>query len=429
VIDVLDEPEIATLRVKRVAVSGGMFVLIGGAIWQLSNFLFNAVAAHALGPAGYATVAAIVGFAYLFGPAFVALQTVASRTTTDLVVGGRGSAIRGTLRFYTKRVLGAGTAASLLVTLASAWIAHVLRVPSVVPIVIIGTTFVFSSWSHLQRGVLQGAKLFAPLGVSSAFEGIMKLGACAILLHLVMTGSVTGPILAIPVAAAAAVCFNEVLLRRLPRSESGPRPVDHPIGYSVSTLATLILLAMLLSADVIVGKRYLPAGYAGIYAAVSLAAKIAFFPAAPLAAFLFPLWSERAERGEDGRKVFLVGVGIMAAIAGAVEVVYLVAPSFVVDRLFGSAFHDASGYLAWAGPVFFLYAVVYLSAMYLLAAKNQLAMWLLSGALVSQLAALYAVHSSVDRIGGVEATVFGVAAAASFATVMAVGRRRAATTP
>ena len=75
-IDVLDEPEIATPWVRRVALSGGMFVLIGGAIWQLSNFLFNAVAAHALGPAGYATVAAIVGFAYLFGPVFVALQTI-----------------------------------------------------------------------------------------------------------------------------------------------------------------------------------------------------------------------------------------------------------------------------------------------------------------------------------------------------------------
>jgi hypothetical protein len=71
---------------------------------------------------------------------------------------------------------------------------------------------------------------------------------------------------------------------------------------------------------------------------------------------------------------------------------------------------------------------VYLSAMYLLAAKNQLAVWLLSAALVSQLAALYAFHSSVDRILGVEATVFGLAAAASFATVMAVGRRRAAPT-
>jgi O-antigen/teichoic acid export membrane protein len=108
-------------------------------------------------------------------------------------------------------------------------------------------------------------------------------------------------------------------------------------------------------------------------------------------------------------------------------VVYLAAPSFVVDRLFGSAFSDASGYLAWAAPVFFLYAVVYLSAMYLLAAKDRLAVWVLSGALVSQLAALYAFHSSVDRILGVEATVFGVAAAASFMTVMAVGRRRAAT--
>jgi O-antigen/teichoic acid export membrane protein len=426
VIDVLDEPEIAGLRVRRVALSGGMFVLIGGATWQLSNFLFNAVAAHALGPAGYATVAAIVGFAYLFGPVFVALQTVASRTTTDLVVEGRGSAIRGTLRFYTERVLGAGAIASLLVALASVWIAHVLRVPSVVPIVIIGTTFVFSSWSHLQRGVLQGAKLFGPLGISSAFEGIMKLLACGILLHLVMTGSVTGPILAIPVAAAAAVCLNEILLRRLPRSESGPRPVDHPIGYSVSTLATLILLAMLLSADVIVGKRYLPAGYAGIYAAISLAAKIAFFPAAPLAAFLFPLWSERAERGQDGRKVFLAGVAIMAAVAGAVEIVYLAAPSFVVDRLFGSAFHEASGYLAWAAPVFFLYAVVYLSALYLLASKDRLAVWVLSAALVSQLGALYAFHSSVQRILGVEATVFGVVAAASFTVVLVRGRRRAA---
>src|SRR5207244_1441096 len=45
--------------------TSGAIVVAGTGVFQISNFLFNSIAARALGPAGYGDLAAVIGIIYL----------------------------------------------------------------------------------------------------------------------------------------------------------------------------------------------------------------------------------------------------------------------------------------------------------------------------------------------------------------------------
>src|SRR5207237_3582481 len=201
--------------------------------------------------------------------------------------------------------------------------------------------------------------------------------------------SATAAVRAVPVAPASAAGLNWALLRFLPGSGERSRPVAHPYRYSFVTLATLILLAALSSADVIAGRHYLGASTAGLYAAVSLSGRVVFFATASLTYFLFPIFSQRQDLGSDGRRGLVAGLGIVALVSSAIVAVYFLAPRLFIQSLFGARFATAGHYIGWMGIAFGLYGAGYLTAMYLLSQKRHVGLLILGCALVVQMAGLY----------------------------------------
>src|SRR6266545_3098776 len=378
------EPGRIAVSPTRLLVTGGALVAAGSFVWQLSNFAFNSVAAHLLGPGRFGDLAAMTALAYLAGPVFLSIQTVASRTSTPLAMSGQLPRIRGLLRYYTIRLVLFGLVAWAAVAAFSPMVARIIHLPSPVPVAIVGSVFVLFSVTHLQRGVLQGTQAFGPYGLSAAFEGIMKIVAAAVIVWL--------------------------LLRFLPRPDEPVRPVTHPYGYSLTTLATLLLLAVLLSADVIAGRHYLGQNTAGLYAAVSLSGRIVFFATTSMTFFLFPIFSERHDRGSDGRVSLAAGLSALAVLSVLIVAGYFVSPHLLIQPLFGHRFAGAGGYIGWMGIAFGLYGATYLTAMYLLSQKRLLALPILGCAVLLQMAGFYTFHSSIEHLIGVETVVFGAAA-------------------
>jgi O-antigen/teichoic acid export membrane protein len=408
--------------------AGGAVVFAGTFVWQFSNFAFNSVAAHLLGPGRYGDLAAITGLTYLAGPVFLSIQTVTSRESTTLAMGGDISEVRGLLRYYTIRLALFGLACWGVVAALSGFVARVVHLPSAAPIAMLGSVFVLFSVTHLQRGVLQGTQAYGRYGLSAAFEGVVKVVA-AVAILLLMVRTATAAVLAIPVAAASAVGLNWALLRFLPGSGERSRPVAHPYRYSFVTLATLILLAALASADVIAGRHYLGATTAGLYAAVSLSGRVVFFATASLTYFMFPLFSERQDRGTDGRRTLAAGLAVVALVSSLIVAVYFLTPGLLIHPLFGERFAVAGRYIGWMGIAFGLYGGAYLSAMYLLSQKRHAGLLILGGAVLLQLTGLYVFHASITRLIAVQAVVFAAAAAGLIAVALATrpGARRIST--
>ena len=279
----------AAVRPARL-VTGGAAVVAGTAMFQLANFLTNSIAARVLGPASYGDLAAIVGLVYLSSPFFVSLQTVASRVTTTTISQGQGRRVRGLLAYYAARLIVVVALGCAVLALGSGIVARAIRVPSALPIALLSVVFVLSLLTHLQRGVLQGAHRFLQFGASSAIEGWTKVLVAAVILRWI-SASPAAVIVALAVAGTVGAVANWVMLRSMPPSEYGIMPEAHPYRFSAQTLGTLLLLAMLLSVDVIAANRYLPEAAAGIYAALSLTAKTVFIGF--VIAWRFAIWPTR----------------------------------------------------------------------------------------------------------------------------------------
>jgi O-antigen/teichoic acid export membrane protein len=244
--------------------------LLFGAIlfWHLSNFAFNAIGARLLGPSQYGTLAAATALLYVASPFFFSVQTVASRLTTRLYSRSEWDRLHGLLRYYGKRLAAGGFLLAGAVAIGSSALARFLRISSPMPIAILGIAFGSSLITHLQRGVLQGSLRFARYAFSTVMEGAVKIVAAVSLLVLVSRDA-NAAVLAVVISSLLAVAVNWALLGFLPASRTTV-PLSQVYRYSLVTLSSLLLLAILLSVDLLAAKRYLDPHTAGLYAAVSL---------------------------------------------------------------------------------------------------------------------------------------------------------------
>jgi O-antigen/teichoic acid export membrane protein len=390
-------------------VRAGAPVFAATMLWQLSNFVFNAAGARLLGPATYGSLAAAVGLLYLVNPILTTIQTVASRETTGYISSGRLSELRGAMWFYGWRLGGAGAVAFVALVAASPWISGFLKINTTGPVIVLAAALPLWCIALLQRGVFQGSQRFGRLAISTAVEAVAKIASAIALLTLFWRGA-TGGMLAVVIGATSALLVGALMLRYLPYSELRHVPRVHPARYTLITLATVVLLAVLLSTDTLAAKHYMSAETAGLYAGVSICGKIAYFITSVLSIYLFPLFSAHHDRGQDARK--RLGMALAMILGGALLVagIFSVAPQLVVTPLLGDRFGAAGQFVGLAGFAFGLYGCVYLCAMYLLAQRQAAVIAILGVAACGLIVGLYASHSTIPQVLHVLVVTFGLTA-------------------
>jgi O-antigen/teichoic acid export membrane protein len=301
-------------------------------------------------------------------------------------------------------------------------VAHFLHVRSAAAIAIVLCGLALSLLTHCQRGVLQGSGRFGRLALSTIVEALVKVGGAAAILTM-SSRSVDGAVAAIPLAAGCTLLANAAMLRFLPRDASARAAGFRRPGSSIATVATFALLALLLSADILAAKRFLPPHAAGLYAAVSLCGKTTFFATSAVSVFLFPLFSAQRERGEPGRRLLGGAAALVIAVSVAMVTIFTFAPGIVLDPLFGARFAAVAPYLGTIAIAFGGYAVSYLTAMFLLARGRRIGVPVLSAVAAVQIGGLILEHGSVAAIVHVQLVTLTLGAVALLAAAVFAGDR------
>lgn len=409
----------------RAVASSATLVFASTLAWQLAGFLFNAVGAHALGPSKYGVLAASVGLLALVTPVMTAVQAVSSRETTSVLASAGPRAVASATRHYGWRVLAASAVGGAAVCAASSGIASLFRLGSVLPVILVGISVPLYVPSHFLSGVLQGSEQFGRFALETVIEATAKMVLAVALMAFVWQVPSAG-LLAIVLSAGCGLTVNAVLVRGyLPRIGHDSVAVElpkAPVRDAVATLATFVLLAILLSVDTLVAKHYLPAHEAGLYAGVSLTGKIVFFATSALGVLVFPIFSRHHDVGADSRRWLVLALATAGVIIAAVVAVLALAPSLVVRVLLGSSYESVDGYVAWMGAAFGIYAIAYVLATYLLAQRRRVLTVALFVAVLVQLAGYFAFHSSIAQFIGVAAAAYTVAAVFTFALILVGGQ-------
>jgi O-antigen/teichoic acid export membrane protein len=245
----------------------------------------------------------------------------------------------------------------------------------------------------VERGALLGFQEYRVVGISLAFEQLMRL-VLGLLLVAAVSGDdaeITAAFLGTPMALVAVGLWLLLPLRRhLPTARHAQEhPLRELVRRAAVPVAALGLVAWLQDGNVIVVKHLATDDDAGDYAAAAVAAKAIMWVAVGLSLYLVPEAARRTHLGQRATGVFARTLGLIALIATPMVLVYAVLAETVLRVAF--EFTGAAEALPWLGLAMSLLAVTYLAVQYQLALHKAAFIGLLAAAAVAQPAVMIAI--------------------------------------
>ncbi len=359
--------------------------LLNNAIQLVFVVLFTRL----LGADGYGALAAIISGFLILMVGGQSIQVAAAREATLGHLGTDGR-LRATLQTWTRQLVIATAVLGVLGVLIRQPLADLLGTPEH-PWAVAGLPATGSLWLllSLQRGVLQGLRLYGPVGMSIIGEAGGRI-VCSLVLWGVGLG-VAGAYLGNPLAfVLMSLWLSRVLSRRLgsptppakavaadTTDHGAARPLLGLVGDNWIPIVGLLLLAVLQNVDVIVGRHRFSGDSSGSYAAAAVAAKSVVWVAIGVGLQLLPEATRRAAAGLDPRPALLRALAVLAAVATPALLIFALMPHFLMKVAFGPDLTLAADALPVLGVAMTLLAVAYLTVQYMVALGELKFVWVL----------------------------------------------------
>jgi len=279
----------------------------------------------------------------------------------------------------------------------SSWlIADFLRIPSPLPIILMGLLLALAVILSVPRGALRGLQKFGQLGLNISLEAFIRLLLGILLVSLGL--GVNGAILAYGLAYLAAIALVLMPLRFLFHLQNKTIDVSSIYKFSLPALTMSICLAVMTNVDLIFVKHFFTSEEAGVYTVVSVLGKVIFFVSTAFTIPMFPLVSELHIRGENTLSILKKSLFYVISFSGIVMAAYWLSPSFIVHTLYGPSYTPAVPLLGAMGIAMGLIALVMVYTAYLLALKDMRFVKVLLGCTFLQIILLSLFHHTLLQV-------------------------------
>jgi O-antigen/teichoic acid export membrane protein len=396
---------------------------VAAMVANLVGLAFTLVFTRLLGQSDYGSLGALISTFIILTVAGYALQTTVAREVSGALAAHDPEAGRG-VRRWVRRLTLLAVAAAVVGLLAREPLAAVIGVPDV-PWGAGSTLLAGALWLVLsvERGALLGFQRYRLVGVSIVGEQMARLAFGIMLAEAGL--HTTGAFLGTPLALAAVAAILWVPLHV---QVAGAPDVELP-GHRLRDLAVrawapicaLGLIAWLQDGNVIVVKHLASDHDAGAWVAAAVAAKAIIWIAVGLAAFLVPEVARRGG-GEDARPILLRIMGLIAALAVPMVLIFAVAADLVLHKILHV--HGAEGALPLFGLAMSMLALTYLATQYQLALHRSRFLALLVVAGLLQPLILVAVGAKLTALALALVSLHVVLAASMVAVALRAPARR-----
>jgi O-antigen/teichoic acid export membrane protein len=360
---------------------------------------FTIVFARILGDSGYGDLAVLLSSFIIMMVPGSALQVAAAREVSHDIAEGNPNAGAGVYRWLVRLVVGTVAVAVVAVPLRSL-IAALINIDqdwaaAAIPV----TAMIWMSVSVL-RGVLQGFQQYRTVALSLIGEASSRIAFALLLVGIGL--DVTGAFLA---SAAALIAVGLVLLVPLRRQLAGVNPelaedlrLRELLAGAWIPVISLMLLLGLQELHIIIVKHEASEDAASSYAVAAVAAKAIMWIAIGLGLYLLPEAARRAKKGEDARPILVRTLGLIAAMAVPMVLIYSVGGEPLLRIVFGEDLTDASDALPFLGLAMSLLACSYLSVQYLLAMGRASFLFVLGAGVIAEVAVLLSIGDDLTAI-------------------------------
>jgi len=383
--------------------------------------LFTVLFARILGAGGYGSLAALISTFLILAVPGSALQVVVAREVATGTLGS-GDRLASTIAAWRRAMLVGLVVVSACSVLLRDEIASVLAVDQEWAAAATLATGCLWLLLSIERGALQGVHAYREVGWSIVLEagGRLVSGLLLVALGLGVTGAYLGTPVSMIVTAVVLVAIGRRRIGVASAAHAAERLRDLVSGAWPAVIG-LFLVAVLQNVDVILVKRTIGGDAAGAYAAAAVAAKAVVWVAIGVGLYLLPEATRKAGAGEDPRPVLLRALGVVAAVAVPMLVVYAIAPRLVLRLAFGEETVPAAGALLVLGVAMTLLAAGYLCVQYMLALREMRFLVALGIAAVAEIGVLSG--AGLSSLVGFATVVLALQALAALA-VLALGLAR-----
>ena len=366
-----------------------------GLLFLIKNLIFNFFTGRILGPEQYGILATLMSFLSLYGIPSEIIQNVTSRYTTRFNEKKENGKIKYMTKFFLKNSLIWATVAFILLALISIPLSEKLGINYWLMIfthLLIFVNFI----SPIPKGILQGKKRFAKLGITSLIEGVFKLALAIVLIYLGF--AVFGAMQAVLFAALISIVFSFYFCREVIKSKPEKTELKEiKFGPYFIFMWTLMIF---LSLDIILAKYFLSPNLAGKYAAISLIGKIIYLGTNSITRVMFPIASERHERKQDTKEILFKSIKLTLILGLAGIFIYAMIPNLIISILYGVAYMEISKYIVYSGIAFLILALTNINFMYALSTNKTKNSWIVICGIIIQIVLFSLMHSSLEYFLG-----------------------------
>jgi O-antigen/teichoic acid export membrane protein len=304
---------------------------------------FQSLFSHQLRPADYGGVFAVVTLITFIGLPTSALTLLMARETSRDLAEGQHTRSAALLHSGNRALLLGGLVLGIVFAITTPWLATFFRIPPGL-LWAAAAGMPFGLALPLLLGELQGAQRFLAFSLLSTGQAGLKLvAAVALGIPLGPLGIIAGISLATTIVYVVARWMLRRKLSIKPRMQSW-RP---SAAYLAVIVPSTLALAVLLSTDVLLVKRFFPNQIAGEYSAVAALGRAIFWGATGVAGVLFPKIVFRESRGHNGSPLISASL-ILVAIGGLfVLVVFSFGSKWILTAFAGTEYLNAARYLPW----------------------------------------------------------------------------------
>ncbi len=344
------------VRLNRALLGGSLVLLITFNIFNFLNFIFQFAMARTLSPADYSILAVLFSIIYMTGILSEPIQTIIAKYSA-------GENDKGKLKNIISRSFRKSIKISSILfgayLLLSILLANLLNIPYLL-ISSVGLMIFAAFFPPITRGMLQGRKLFTPLGFNLVSEGIVKLGIAVLLVSLGF--AVYGAMAAAILGSLCAFLLSLFSLRKIIKSQDKQTSLKEIYSYSWPVFVILLALWAFFSLDVIIARIVFSENTAGYYAFASTLAKMIFLATQPISRAMFPLAAEKKQ--PKGHPLLVNALVIISLCILAALAVFYFFPEFLVSLFTGKIIPESISILFYVAIAVSLVAITNLILLY-----------------------------------------------------------------
>lgn len=319
---------------------GAMSYLIAFAGISVASFVFHIIVSRLLGTTHYGVMGALLGIISLLTVPLGAVQIAVTQAVVDKEVAGQSfSMVRVTWRSFL-----ASCVAMVALAGCAPIIDQFLHIGSPLPIFLVAVWIPLATVSAVLQGALIGEYRFRPV----AFASFVGIGLIRLVLGDLMVSAgfgVSGAVAATIFAQAFTMFSLLFSARHELLGHRHASVVRTKMRDTVLSVAALAGYTTLIGIDTFLAQHFFPSSQAGKYAAVAVAAHIAFFIPAALVTVAFPQLADGKGANESSRRIFRQTLRVSVVLGVIAAAVMTVLPTLTVRILFGAKYAGAASIL------------------------------------------------------------------------------------